>query len=679
MILIERLNKDINNNILWYVSLFLLPVIFYFSEFSDMSFTQDELRHALSTEVDPQWLSQGRFGMYFLTWLYSANPIFPYVGVLFSSIMSLISVRVFFEKVCHIYDFPILLSVLFISCPFIYYLYVFSTVSFSIGVIYLLITLSIYCLFLENKLYIFLSALLVCFAISIYQSAITVFILMLLIAVFYRCLKGERYLCYFLRGFATAFLSLIFYVVMKKIVEIYLPGNYPGYINGFINFEFSSSYLIQFLNAIILRISDFLLASNNVLPRENIFQSVSILFFLILLIVNFLFKKTILIFLFLCMLLTPFLLEVLSTNSLPARSYIALPLLFTFIFYWPLMFVIKNVIMKYFMAIVTILYIMLNFMNLNKFIFYDHNAWKVDQRLAEEMVHQILSLDELEYVVEQSHGSIPLHSVGYLPYQNSSFNKAFENIGKGYFSWGDNELQNSSVLFNGLGWDIFTYAYPNFADVPRHKRATYANTVEHINTIRKLPNWPMPGSITVIDDFVVIKLSDYSEAQVRTVCSEVAKGSINSCLVAYNPNSIKFEINDSINKSNLYNKLYEFDSESFLSLEHSVIEIVGNTYQISSPASDSFLVLPPIELDGNMVLRINIDYNSPESLSLYFKYPNEVNYSENNVIRLKPINGENVLYITLPAELFKEGLRIDFSNSAETFKLHGLEVYGNAS
>lgn len=658
-----NIEKDIKNNTLWYVGLFLLPLVFFFSELSDMSFTQDELRRHSSFSVDPQWLSQGRFGMYLISWLYSSNPVFPYVGIFLSSVVSIISVRMFFESVCHKYDAPLLISGLFISCPFIYYLYAFSTVSFSVGVIYCLTMLSVYFIFLNGKFWIFLATLFLCFAISIYQSAITVFILMFLIAVFYRCERGEPYFYYVLRSLVVTVLALLSYIIAQKIVGLYFPGNQSGYINSFINLEFSMSYLLSLFGAFISRAYDFLSANETVLPQENIFQLIGIYTFSLLLVVYSSFKKTVLIPLFLCILATPFLLEVLSLESLPARSYIALPLLFTFVFYWLFTSVTQNVLMKVFIVLLTILYIVVNFININKFTFYDHNAWKTDQRFAGEMINQVLALDGLDHIIQQHKGKIPLHSVGYLPNKNKlAFNKEFENIGKGFFSWGDNELQNSSNLFNSLGWDIFSYAYPD-------------NVIDHINTVRMLPSWPMPGSVAIVGDFVVIKLSDYTENQVNKVCSEEENDKITSCLVSYNPRSVEFEISGSMNTFDQANKEYMFGPDFVSTIRHSTVKQTNNTYIISSSVSDSFLVLPPLSYDGQLVLRISIEYESPQSLALYFKQNKKSGYSEDRIIRLKPIAGKKTLYITLPAELFEQGLRVDFSNSSEEFKLYNLEVY----
>ncbi|NOF29207.1 hypothetical protein GWZ76_15520, partial [Vibrio cholerae] len=181
----EIIANDFEKNKCWYFTLFIAPLIFFFYEFSNMSFTQDELRRHSSYIVDPQWLSQGRFGMYFLTWLYSNNPVFPYVGTFLSLVVTSIFVRLFFELVCYELNYKILVLLLFVSCPFSYYIYSFTTVSFAIGIIYLLSFFSVYFIFVKEK-NLLVSIILLSLSISIYQSAITVYLLMFIISILFR-------------------------------------------------------------------------------------------------------------------------------------------------------------------------------------------------------------------------------------------------------------------------------------------------------------------------------------------------------------------------------------------------------------------------------------------------------------------------------------------------------------
>lgn len=664
----DFISNDLKVNRDWYFLLFLVPLVFFFFDFSNVSFTQDELRRHSSYIVDPQWLSQGRFGMYFLTMLYSNNPVFPYFGTILSLVVSAISIRFFFERVCGEHESKALILILFVSCPFAYYIYSFSTVSFSVGFIYLFNAFAIYFSFVKKcKLNYIVSILFLSASVSIYQSAITIYILMALIVIFLKCEKGNNYRYVVIslgKVFLILSLSLFLYAGLNKIISFFISGNESGYIDGFVRFDLSFLYLFEVLKGLILRAKLFLGASDVVLPQKNIFQSISLFLMCLVILVKYHYKFLTMLTLLFFIMLSPFLLEVMSTNAMPARSYIALPLLFSFVFFW-LWTRVSHHFLSNIIVINCIVYVCVNFMNITKFSFYEYSSWEKDKRFAAEMVSQIFSLDGIDGVMKANKGKIPLHSVGFS-YDNDSiaFQKQFENIGRGFFSWGDNELQNSSNLFKSLGWSEFSYAYPE-------------QVKPYINEIRALPNWPHPDSIKIIGDFVVIKLSDYSEAQNITVC---ANSTAESCLVSYNPKSIRFNITFDDDVVDGHSVLYRFGLDGLGQIKNSQVAFPqGGGYLISSPIADPFIVIPELNLtknhNENVILFLDMNYYSPQSLSLYFRDGRGGGYSESRVMRFNPMSGHVRMYITIPADLVESGLRIDLLNSKAKVKLNDLVIY----
>ncbi|WP_028024869.1 glucosyltransferase domain-containing protein [Enterovibrio calviensis] len=664
----SKIEKDLNANLIWYFGLLITPLVFYFFELSNMSFTQDELRRHSSYRVDPQWLSQGRFGMYFLTWVYSNNPVFPYVGIFLSSVMSMVAIRVFFQKVCGKLHYPTLLSVLFVSCPFLYYLYSFSTVSFSVGVIYLLVTFSVYCCVSSRRSLTLVSVLLLAFSLSIYQSAITVFILMIAIFGFYKLEDGANPIKELAKAFFVLVLAGIVYFVANKAISIVYSGNQSGYIDGFVSGGLSTDYAVTLVVAFIARFIEVMSASSSLLPQENVFQPILSLLFIGLVVYKYRLKNTLLLLLASLALISPFLLEFLSPQSLPTRSYIALPLLFTFVIYWLVLYSMDKRRLGFIVAPISVLFVLVNFINLNKFAYYDNLSWDNDKRLAAELVSQILDLPGLDSVLEENGGKIPLHSVGYLPFNpKMAFNKQFENVAKGFFAWGDNELQNSSNLFKSLGWDAFSYAHLD-------------SVRDNVNEIRKLPVFPYSGSVSIVDKFVVIKFSDYTEAQSNRLCSSQHRDTIDSCLIQFNPSSVRLSVGSSPSSIDGLNEIYTFGLQEYFRVSHSSIEHRDNAFYMASVVSDSFITLPPLDYNGKMIIELDIDYSSLSSLSMYFKTRKKQMFNERQSIRFNSLLGPNKLYFELPAQLFKYGLRIDFSGNPDEFKLINLKVYnGEAS
>lgn len=662
MNLIERLEEDFKKNQFWYFSLFVVPIVFYFYEFSNMSFTQDELRRHSSFLVDPQWLSQGRFGMYILNMLFSENPVFPYIGILFSSVLCSIVIRLFFIELCSKKDYPLLLTFIFVSCPYTYFFFSFSTISFSFGVIYALVFVSVFLACKEKPHNFLISALLLSFAVSIYQSAISLYFSMVSIVLFYRIIDKRLVFRDVVSFFIVGVLGVISYIIQSKIVSIYFPGNQSGYIEGFVNMPNTISGLVMLFEGLLVRTFDLLFLANG-LPVFNLSQTLLISIFLVVGIITCVTRSPLLIISILFCFISPFLLEILSTNTMPIRSYIAIPLMLSFFAHYLYSCARGAKYLSFAVFSLLSVYIFGNAINITKLAFYDANSWEKDKRLANQIVSQIYSLPELSQLMVDNGGKIPIHSVGYIPKtENSAFYRQFDTVGKGFFSWGDNELQNSSNLFNSLGWDIFGFAD---LDVVR----------ENVDKIRSLPNYPSQGSVSVIDNFVVVKLSDYTEAQTQTVCgNEPHTDKFLSCLVSYNPGSVRFSI-DSNSPNRLQSKKL-FQTKDIDLNQFSNVDVVQERsyYKLRSSVSDSYIVLPKMYSDSDLVLRLNLFYSENTSLVLYYKNNESEYYSESRVIRFKPLVGHNDMLITLPASIFNHGLRIDLSDNDKDYNLLDLEV-----
>ena len=650
---------------LWYLCLLFLPLFFYFFELSNMVFTADELKRHDDLKVDVQWIAQGRFGMYYLTKLYSSNPVMPYAGLMLSSMLSLVSIRIFFEIICQNFKSPLLISVLFISCPFLVYFYSFTTISFSFGVIYFLITMSVLSLSIKkynSYLMVFIASVLLGLSISIYQSALTVFMSMILIVLFYKYQREEVKSKFIYNSLITFLVSLVFYFCLNKFFKSIFGINQNVYLNGFFEFDFSIQHCLSIINSFIFRMFDILYPLSNILPRENSIQIILIVCFFSILIYKFRFRSIVLSFISLCIILSTFSFEILSQNAMPIRSYIALPLLFTFLFYNLYQYCKCCLLLRVLSVFMLSLYILLNFINMNRLIFFDYMSWEKDKLYANQMLTQVFALDGLNDLLLSNRDMLPIHISGYIPSNKSVvFYKEFENVGKSFFSWGANEILNGSVLFRVLGFDMIEYAQPE--------------TKEGLSIIRSMPSWPLQGSIAIVDDFVVIKVSDYTETQINTICSSMNNNLINSCLVSYNPRSIPFVMNDSIRDIRSYEHIYQFGVEHFSGLNHSTVTNDKKEIKIFSPISDSFLILPKIIASDNLILQIDIEFKDAQSLNFYFKDAENAIFNENNVLRIRPFSGRKNLYITLPSKVFTHGFRIDFGETMDVFTIHKLNVY----
>jgi hypothetical protein len=340
---------------------------------------------------------------------------------------------------------------------------------------------------------------------------------------------------------------------------------------------------------------------------------------------------------------SPFILNLLSVDRIPTRALIALPLSVSFFCLLILEFSARYKKVYMFLVALALVGIMYNFISLSKLMLVSSNAWRSDQQIAQMMVYTIQNNKHYEKSYLEN-GVVPTHLVGYLDKEENQFNREVENIGKSFFKWGANELQNINVLFASVGYGQFKFA--DLSDVRLH-----------LDDIRFMPSWPALGSIQFYNGVAIIKASDYTEAQWKLLClnQNGVVFDIDACKIRYNPQSIPFFIGGSENNGRL---LFDGESQPY---ERTLNIYPRDKNSIVAPMSeDSQIILPNIDYDADYFrLEIYGDYAQDDFIDIYFKTNTQKNYLFNNVFRIYVPKGSFKISIRLPAYIFKDNLRID--------------------
>ena len=173
-LLVSNCCKWNRENKVWVCYLFVIILLSFTYELFNFTLSIDEENWALVTEAgNSLWIAEGRWGMYFLSYLFPPNPIVPFtplfICLIFSGISFTLVVRIFSEKRT-VADF--LAAPFFIACPTLYYIYQFNSLVHGIGIGLFLSAFSLF-IFVNTKGWTKgLAIPLAAFSFGIYQSLV---------------------------------------------------------------------------------------------------------------------------------------------------------------------------------------------------------------------------------------------------------------------------------------------------------------------------------------------------------------------------------------------------------------------------------------------------------------------------------------------------------------------------
>lgn len=487
----------------------LIAISAYGFELFNLNLTIDEELYAVGVDSRINWIIEERWGMYLLQTFILPNPIVPFVPLgiaLFFHILSIFLLLDVWEVKS--YWWQILGGSLILTYPGWTYVYVFSSLSYGVGIGLFMMSLSVwFYAHIENIRYKWIAFLPATFAFALYQALIPTFLLVFFV---FFVLKTKRkahvtiaHLVHFL--LLVLFAGLSYYIIQQIFVRTmnvqlgyvenhFLPISDILDLRLNLNASIESAWKLYGGDIAIYTLSVFALPSliiiliiksifcNSQNWRYRLFEFALIVCILILPLIPMLFMKVIKLRFLLGLSFSIAALLIIGVENCKIRAY-----------HWLVSFV----------AILTILQFITS---TNQLFGATHITLQSDRVLAAQMIERIEMArsqsprpDQVKYIeVIGSFQKTPT-LINPNPYN-------YEIIGKSIFEFNGGVSRRIVAFLKILSYD-------ELQPLPLDRRA------EFISIATTMPAWPRMGSVQVVNDTVLVKFDSYSEVQIKQICS----------------------------------------------------------------------------------------------------------------------------------------------------------------
>jgi len=336
---------------------------------------------------------------------------------------------------------------------------------------------------------------------SVYQGNVPFYIVLVLVYLFTRLFKNEkierkeflRRTWYFLLVFIAAF--LLYKIIDKglRYLLIHPSENLPNYTDQFLGWK-----RLPFRQVIY----NLLVFTINYLRGYDFYGATSIraIFILIPVLIFFVCKRVkpvlhIIIALLLLglIILSPFFVMYFAGDKVPARSLVALPFLLAFL--WWVVYPYLSEWLKALM-LVALLFVMMNNFYYTTRLFYSSNvASNADRDIANRIIERIYALD-----LPEDKDKITVAFVGLYQHSPNELFLKSDIFGASFFEWDFGHPDRMNYLFKTIG-------ISNLSVVPKISADKIGES------ILAVPVWPNKGSVFLMNDTVVVKLSEMGGAQ----------------------------------------------------------------------------------------------------------------------------------------------------------------------
>lgn len=663
--LTEQTLQKIKHNRYWLGYLGLISVIAFGYELFNFSLTIDEELYAVKTSTSQavDWVPEGRWSMYLLSFLFPVNSIIPFVPLLvtlyFSALSFAVVTRIFSAK-RSLADY--IAAPFFIACPVLYYSYSFNTLNYGLGIGFFAGALSLY-LFTYLKIttkWIY-SSILMAFSIGVYQAFLPWLLVLCCFHLLGKILGDDKISLKAVRQLGIQLLilvtlSLIVYYAISKLMHFMLGLQPSSYLSIYLRWSLSWTYFDQVINSIKDDIFRYY-AGSKAIYYESI-KLLGILFFssLLLIIVSILksaqsiFVKLIGVLLLGFIVVTPFSMYFLLGYAMPIRTMLAIPLVLSGVIFFALSISFRPV---KFLLVVIAVFCAFRFVSINnRFAFSDQMMWQADREFTSRIYSQMeKSQDELP--IKLSSQQWPFMLIGSHSWNEYPTMVRRENIGESFYYWGSGYIGRALALMRSMG--IHDYA-----------PATVEKQRSILRKAHEMPVWPSDGSVAVVEGAMVVKIGNFTAPQLDIICLDIAFDE--ACRVRYHPINDRVRIFSSRDTSKiekgLYNYLDHIEEIEFFDIQKT--EVNKNSVIIKSLSPQARLMLPIMNTipTDNVRLNIKIIANQPSLVKLYFFIDKDNIGSELHIALTK---GENSFSLRVPSYLLKHLVQISPSATPSEF------------
>jgi hypothetical protein len=453
------------------------------------------------------YLRVGRWGIYLLNYIIYPHSILPYYPFLIAiSAIALCSV-LFAGTRNSSTAAKLVFTIIFVTHPLNAYYLAFNTVNlyYGLGMALTVISFLLFEKALISKkkpfiLYLVFTALILAFAVSLYQAMIPFFLVFASFLLFRRILDGhDLTLPEFMKSLGCVLMVVVLAIGIYKGVDITVrhillgkgPENQQEYLENMVNWGVHPAGKV--INDLFQSTGDYLRGTEASLDFTG-WSSKVFLFVVAALVIVILakrrpvFQKVLLIGVLFMLVLSPFSLNIANGKSLPVRTLMAFPLMMALV--WMLLAEQAPVIIKR-VIVVLAFALLLNHFYWNTRLFYaSYTSWQADKVMAARISERIMQLD-----ISNKYAKPRVAFVGKFVRQRNTMFFRSEVLGASFFEWGKGNPFRIKALFRTIGIEEMDLVMPVELK-PLQKQ------------IAEMPAWPRKGSVALFGDIVVVKLSE---------------------------------------------------------------------------------------------------------------------------------------------------------------------------
>jgi hypothetical protein len=510
--LLEKFKTYIKQNSFVICSLIFIAVCAFGFELFNFNLTIDEEVHATYSGAVIDWVSQGRWGMYFLNATLFPHSTIPFVPLFIALIFHVCAVLLLLEA-WGVSSYPerIIAGAVCVTFPIISYMYTFSSINYGVGAGLFCVALSVFLYSKFNGKLRFLAVIPAAFSVGIYQGFIPALVAAFLVYILLSWIRsGLPKITDLFKIAAIHILAIAAYVFIQKTILISGVIQETDYVSQYIDIE----AIRQNFGAILFRIWRTMLLVYSGDPSLYGIRISYLKFFMWFLFLGFivqilrskfsLINKTFIAFLGLSLLLLPFLSGIILQGYLAMRFLVALPVVMMGV---TVLGLGNNSRFYRILAALLIAYCVFQFIVSTNYLFgSSHLALQADRVLASQLIERI----ELEKADTGISDVKYLEVVGYYSRPSTPLMPKTETFGASFFEW-DQGNPRRIVLF------LQTLGYFGLQAAPSDKR------IQMIEYADSMPLWPEKGSIQIIDEVVLVKFGSYSSTQKRNICYSIEK------------------------------------------------------------------------------------------------------------------------------------------------------------
>lgn len=487
---------------------FALAYLVYGFELFNFSLSIDEEVTSFGTAPElTVYLKVGRWGIYLLNYLIYPQSILPYYPFLIAiSAIALCAVLFAGTRSSGVAS-KMVFTIIFVTHPLHAHYLVFNTSNlyYGIGMAMTAISFLLFekALIREKRpfmIYLVSSAIVLGFAVSLYQAMIPFFLVFASFLLFRRILDGrDLTLTEFMKSLGWVLMVVILAIGIYKGLDIIIrhivlgagPQNQLDYLDKMVNWGVLP--VERILSDQLESIAGYLTGMDKDMNYTGWSSKVFLLVLAALMMVIITTKrpviqKLILLGCLVMLVLSPFSLNIVNGKSLPVRTLMAFPLMMGIV--WMLLADQAHVIMKRVLVVLAFVLLLSHFYWNTRLFYASYTSWQADKVMAARISERIMQLD-----ISNKYENPRVAFVGrYVRQHNVMFIKSAV-IGASFFEWDKGNSERIKSLFRTMGIEDLNLVTPDELEPLQ-------------NQIDKMPVWPRKGSVAIFGDIVVVKLSN---------------------------------------------------------------------------------------------------------------------------------------------------------------------------